>query len=43
VWVLNPGARQAFVLSEERQAIFNDTQSFESPLLPGFSIRLGDA
>jgi Uma2 family endonuclease len=42
VWVLAPKTRQAFVLSEERQAILNDTQPFESPQLPGFSVRLGE-
>lgn len=42
VWVLSPDTRQAFVLSGERQAILNDDQLFESPLIPGFSIRLAD-
>jgi Uma2 family endonuclease len=42
VWVLSPKTRQAFVQSEERQAILNDDQLFESPLIPGFSIRLGE-
>jgi Uma2 family endonuclease len=42
VWVLGPKTRQTFVLSEERQAILNDEQPFESTLIPGFSIRLGE-
>jgi Uma2 family endonuclease len=42
VWVLSPDNRQASVLSDARQAILGDDQMFESPLIPGFSIRLGD-
>lgn len=42
VWVLSPDTRQAFVQSEERQVILNEDQMFESNLLPGFSIRLGE-
>lgn len=42
VWVLSPKTRQAFVQSAERQAILSAEQPFESPLIPGFSIRLAD-
>ena len=42
VWVLSQRMRRAFVQSEERQALLNDDQPFESPLIPGFSIRLGE-
>ncbi len=42
VWVLAPKTRQSFVLSDERQSILNDQQPFESPLIPGFSIRLAE-
>lgn len=42
VWVLGPKARQTFVLSTERQSILDDQQLFESPVIPGFSIRLGE-
>ena len=42
VWVLSPKTRQAFVQSEERQSILSAGQAFESPLIPGVSIRLGE-
>jgi Uma2 family endonuclease len=42
VWVLSQGTRQAFVQSENRQALLSDDQMFESDLIPGFSIRLGE-
>lgn len=42
VWVLSPDTRQAFVQSEERQVILDEDQMFESNVLPGFSIRLGE-
>jgi len=42
VWVLSPDTRQAFVQSEDRQAILSDDQLFESKLIPGFAIRLAD-
>jgi len=42
VWVLSPDTRQAFVQGEDRQAILGEADMFESKLLPGFSIRLGD-
>ena len=42
VWALCSDTRQAFVLSEERQAILSDDQMFESKLIPGFGIRLAD-
>jgi Uma2 family endonuclease len=42
VWVLSQDTRQAFVLSETHHAFLNDQDMFESPLIPGFSIRLGD-
>jgi Uma2 family endonuclease len=42
VWVLIPSTRQAFVQSETRQEILREDQNFESPLIPGFSIRLGE-
>ena len=42
VWVLAPKTRQAFVQSEERQTILGEDQPFESSLIPGFSILLGD-
>jgi Uma2 family endonuclease len=42
VWVLSPKTRRAFVESDDRQAILGDDQMFESKLIPGFAIRLGD-
>jgi Uma2 family endonuclease len=42
VWVLSPDTRQAFVQGEDRQAILGEADFFESKLIPGFSIRLGD-
>jgi Uma2 family endonuclease len=42
VWVLSPDTRQAFVQGEDRQAILSEDDSFESKLIPGFTIRLGD-
>jgi Uma2 family endonuclease len=42
VWVFSPKTRQAFVQSEQRQSILGENDLFESPLIPGFSIRLGE-
>jgi Uma2 family endonuclease len=42
VWVLSPETRQAFVQSEERQVILSDEHMFESKLIPGFAIALGE-
>jgi Uma2 family endonuclease len=42
VWILSADTRQAFVLSEDRQAFLGDDQMFESKLIPGFAIRLAD-
>lgn len=42
VWVFSQDTRQAFVLSDTRRAILGENDMFESPLIPGFSIRLGE-
>ena len=42
VWVLSADNRKAFVLSETGEAILGADDLFESPLIPGFSIRLGE-
>ena len=42
VWILYPDTRMAFVFSEGREAVLNDEQMFESNLIPGFGIRLGE-
>jgi Uma2 family endonuclease len=40
-WILDIDSRRAFVFSGER-AILDDSQQFQSSLIPGFSIRIGD-
>jgi Uma2 family endonuclease len=35
-------SRRAFLFCEERDAVLREDQQFESPLNPGFSIRIGD-
>lgn len=42
VWVFEQDTRQAFVLAEDRRALLGDQDFFESKLIPGFSIRLGE-
>jgi Uma2 family endonuclease len=42
VWIFSRDTRQAFVLSEDRHAFLNDDEMFESNLIPGFAIRLGE-
>jgi Uma2 family endonuclease len=42
VWILSPDTREALVLSRERRALLTDDDMFESKLIPGFSIRLGE-
>jgi Uma2 family endonuclease len=42
VWIMAPKTRQAFVQPEGRQAFLGENDLFESPLIPGFSIRLGE-
>jgi Uma2 family endonuclease len=42
VWVLAPKTRRTFVQSEERDVILKDDQMFESKLIPGLAIRLGE-
>lgn len=42
VWVMSPETRQACVLSEVRKEILDEDGTFESPLIPGFSIRLSE-
>ena len=42
MWVLSPRTRRAFVQSEDRELVLRDHQMFESKLIPGFSIRLGE-
>jgi Uma2 family endonuclease len=42
VWVLDPETRITFRESDGGQVILQDDQMFESKLIPGFAIRLGD-
>jgi Uma2 family endonuclease len=41
-WILDIDSRRAFVFSDEREAILDENGTFESSLIPGFSIRIGD-
>ena len=40
VWIFSIEGREAYVLSEKGDAILDDKQSFQSDLIPGFSIRI---
>jgi Uma2 family endonuclease len=42
VWIFDIEGREAYVSSEHQRAILNENQKFQSELIPGFSIRLGD-
>ncbi len=42
VWILDIDFRRAFLFSERGDAILNENQLFESPLLPGLSVRIAD-
>lgn len=41
VWVLNQTPREAFVFAQEGNRILGENDLFESPRIPGFSIRIG--
>jgi Uma2 family endonuclease len=40
VWIFNIEEREAYLSSAERDAILNENDTFSSPQIPGFSIRL---
>jgi len=42
VWILSIETREAYLFSDQRRAILDEDQPFQSALIPGFSIRLGD-
>jgi len=42
VWIFDIEGREADVLSDQQQSILDENQMFQSELIPGFSIRLGD-
>ncbi len=41
-WIFDIDSRRAFLFCEERDAVLREDRRFESPLIPGFSIRIGD-
>ncbi len=41
-WILDIDSQRAFVFSDGREAILDENGVFESRLIPGFSIRIGD-
>jgi Uma2 family endonuclease len=42
VWIFNIEEREAYLYSSDRDAILNENETFSSPQIPGFSIRLGE-
>ena len=42
VWIFSIEEREAFRLTERQRAILDENQQFQSDLIPGFSIRIGD-
>jgi len=42
VWIIDPDSRIAFMYSEGLNTILRENGVFQSGLIPGFSIRLGD-
>jgi Uma2 family endonuclease len=42
VWIFDIKGREAHVFSDHQRAILDENQKFQSELIPGFSIRLGD-
>ncbi len=42
VWIFAIATREAYVYSLDGRAILDENQHFQSSLIPGFSIRLGD-
>jgi Uma2 family endonuclease len=42
VWILDTEGREAFVMNDQQRTLLDETQLFQSDLIPGFSIRLGD-
>jgi Uma2 family endonuclease len=41
-WIIDPDSRTAFLYSEALNTILRENDIFQSNLIPGFSIRLGD-
>jgi Uma2 family endonuclease len=42
VWIFSIESREGFVFSTEGRAILDENAVFQSSLIPGFSIRIGD-
>jgi Uma2 family endonuclease len=42
VWIFDIEGREAYVFSDRQRTILDENQKFQSELIPGFSIRLGD-
>ena len=42
VWVISIDGREAFVYRDRERVILDENQLFQSELIPGFSVRLGD-
>jgi Uma2 family endonuclease len=42
VWIFDADNRHAHVRSDSRNVILGEDDLFETPLIPGFSIRLGE-
>jgi Uma2 family endonuclease len=42
VWIFSIESREAYVFSVNGRAILDESELFQSSLIPGFSIRLGD-
>jgi Uma2 family endonuclease len=42
VWIFSIEEREAFRLTDRQRAILDENQQFQSDLIPGFSIRIGD-
>jgi Uma2 family endonuclease len=41
-WIIDIASRRAFLFSDERDANLDENAVFQSSLIPGFSIRIGD-
>lgn len=41
-WIIDPDSRTAFLYSDALNTILRENGTFQSSLIPGFSIRLGD-
>jgi Uma2 family endonuclease len=42
VWIFDIDGREAYVFSDRQRTRLDENQKFQSELIPGFSIRLGD-